>query len=66
MSAWIGVVPHPFYTVTAAGGGFELKDLPAGEYEIEAWHEKFGTQTQTVKVGEKESKEITFSFKAAK
>lgn len=64
MSAWVGVVPHPFYVVTGEAGTFELKDLPAGEYDVEAWHEKLGTQTQTVKVGEKESKEISFTFKA--
>jgi hypothetical protein len=30
---------------------------------IEAWHEEYGSQTQSVTVGEKETKDITFSFK---
>jgi plastocyanin len=64
MSAWVGVMPHPFYVVTGEAGTFELKDLPAGEYEVEAWHEKLGTLQQVAKVGEKESKEISFTFKA--
>jgi plastocyanin len=64
MSAYAGVVGHPYYAVTANGGAFELKNLPAGTYTVEAWHEKFGTQTQTVTLGEKETKSINFAFKA--
>ena len=46
------------------GGAFELKNLPAGTYTVEAWHEKLGTQTQSVTLGEKETKTISFAFKA--
>ena len=45
MNAYAGVVSHPYFAVTAEGGAFELKNLPAGTYTIEAWHEKLGTQT---------------------
>ena len=41
------------------------KNVPAGTYDVEAWHEKLGTQTQNVTLGEKESKEFSFTFKAA-
>jgi hypothetical protein len=64
MSAYVGVLDHPFYSVTGDDGSFSLKNLPAGEYEIVAWHEKYGEQTQKVKVGEGESKEVNFTFKA--
>ena len=64
MHAYVGVLDHPYFAVTHDGGKFELKDLPAGTYTVEAWHEKLGTQTQTVTLGEKESKELTFTFKA--
>ena len=50
MSAYIGVLPHPFYGVTDDQGKFEIKDLPDGEYTVEMWHEKYGTQTQKVTV----------------
>jgi plastocyanin len=63
MSAYAGVVSHPYFAVTANGGTFELKNLPAGTYTIEAWHEKLGTQSQSVTLGEKETKTITFEFK---
>ena len=64
MQAYIGVLDHPYFAVTSADGSFSLKGLPPGTYTIEAWHEKLGTQTQSVTIGEKESKDIAFSFKA--
>ena len=64
MNAYVGVLDHPYYAVTKDDGKFELKDVPAGTYTIEAWHEKLGTQTQSVTLGAKESKEITITFKA--
>lgn len=63
MSAYVGVLDHPYHSVTGADGTFELKSLPPGEYTIEAWHEEYGSQTQTITVGEKETKEIAFTFK---
>src|SRR6266487_554647 len=65
MNAYVGVLDHPYYAVTVKSGKFELKDLPPGTYTIEAWHEKLGTQEQKVTLAAKESKEVTFTFKAA-
>jgi len=62
MAAYGGVVDHPFYAVTGDDGTFTIKDLPPGAYVLEAWHEKFGTQTATVKVPE--ATEAHFTFKA--
>jgi plastocyanin len=62
MEAYAGVVAHPYFAVSAGGGGFELKNLPPGTYTIAAWHEKLGTQTQKVTLADKESKAITFTF----
>jgi len=63
MHAYLGVVPHPYFAVTKDGGRFELKNVPAGTYSIEAWHEKLGTQTQNVTIGENGSQTLTFTFK---
>jgi plastocyanin len=63
MNAYVGVLDHPYFAVTEDGGKFELKNLPAGTYTVEAWHEKLGTQTQSVTLGERESKDVTFTFK---
>jgi hypothetical protein len=39
MNSEILVVDHPYYAVTDEHGNFKLTDVPAGDYEIEAWHE---------------------------
>ncbi len=64
MSAWIGVLDHPYFSVSGETGAFSLDELPAGTYTVEAWHEKYGTQTQEVTVGDGEAKEIAFTFTA--
>lgn len=63
MGAWVAVMDHPFFSVTKEDGVFQINDLPAGQYEIEAWHEKMGTQKMQVTLGENETKEINFTFK---
>jgi plastocyanin len=63
MRGYIAVFKHPFFAVTNENGGFDLSNLPPGTYTIKAWHEKLGTVSQTVTVGENETKEITFVFK---
>ena len=62
MGAFIKVFDHPFFAVTGKDGTFEIKGLPAGRYEIEAWHEKFGKETMTVEVATGETKEADFTF----
>ena len=63
MGAFVGVFTHPFHTVSKGGGSYSLK-LPAGNYEIVAWHEKYGEQTQMVQVTDNEQKvDINFTFK---
>jgi hypothetical protein len=64
MSAYAGVLDHPFYSVTDDKGSFEIKNLPAGEYDIEAWHEVYGTQTMHVTVGAADTKTVNFTFTA--
>ena len=65
MSAYVGVVSHPYFAVTGSAGTFALETIPPGTYTIEAWHEKLGRQAQTVTLGEKDAKDITFTFKVA-
>jgi plastocyanin len=64
MNAYVGVLDHPFFAVTDDEGKFDIKGLPPGTYTIEAWHEKAGATTQSVTIGAKETKEITFTLKA--
>ncbi len=65
MKTYVGVTRHPFYAVTGRDGTFTIKGLPPGEYTIEAWTATFGTQTQKLTVGAKESKSVEFTFKGS-
>lgn len=62
MNAYAGVVDHPFHSVSDDTGGFSIGQLPAGEYVLEAWHEEYGTATQTVTVADGEAVSVDFSF----
>jgi plastocyanin len=64
MEAYIGVLDHPFFAVTGDDGSFRITGLPPGTYTIEAWHEKLGTQTQTVTVAAQQTGEAHFTFNA--
>ena len=63
MGAFVGVFNHPFHAVSKSAGAFELK-LPPGNYEITAWHEKFGKKTMMVEVKDNDKKEVNFGFNA--
>jgi len=52
MQGYIAVSPHPFFAITAKEGTYAIKNLPAGTYELEFWHERLGTKTVTVTVGD--------------
>jgi hypothetical protein len=39
MNAEMMVVQHPYYAVTDESGRFEFSSVPAGTYQIVAWHE---------------------------
>jgi hypothetical protein len=62
MSAWVGVLPHPYYATSDDKGNFTIKGLPAGEYDLEAWQERLGTQTLHVKVGGGDMNNADFTF----
>lgn len=64
MQAYVGVLAHPFYSVSGSDGSYSIGKLPAGTYTIEAWHEKYGTQTATVTVADAETKTQNFTFAA--
>jgi hypothetical protein len=63
MQGYIAVSSHPFFAVTPKEGTYEIKDLPAGTYELEFWHERLGTKSATVTVGDgaRETSDMTFT-----
>jgi hypothetical protein len=62
MRAYINVMAHPYFSVSAADGSFEIKNLPPGEYTLAAVHEKLGEQTIKVTVGPKATAKAAFVF----
>ena len=63
MRSYLGVVAHPFFSVTGDKGMFELAGLPPGDYTITAWHEKFGTQETKVTLAASAAGTAEFTFK---
>ena len=63
MHAFIGVLPHPYFAVTNEQGTFDLPNVPAGNYVLAVWQEKYGTQEQNVTVTPSGSAEVNFTFK---
>ncbi len=63
MLAYCAVMAHPFFSVTGTDGAYALEGLDPGQYVIEAWHERLGTQTATVTIGpgNTTSKDFTFA-----
>ena len=65
MGAYLGVLSHPFYAVSAADGSFAIDEVPPGKYVVEAWHEFFENQIQEIEVGE-EALTINFALTVPK
>jgi plastocyanin len=50
MSATIMVMDHPYFTIPAVDGTFELANVPAGQYTLVGWHERVGERRSPVRV----------------
>ena len=66
MKAYIGVLKHPFFSVSAADGAFTIKDVPPGKYTVVAWHEKFPEQTMEITVPDGGAGTANFTFDSGK
>ena len=53
MQGWLGVVDHPYFGVTGPDGRVTMPNVPAGDYTIGVWHERFGTKEAKVTVAPK-------------
>jgi Polysaccharide lyase family 4, domain II len=57
-------VDNPYYAVTGLEGTFEIKDLPAGNYRIKAWHPTLGEKVQNVTVAANGTTSLDFNFES--
>jgi len=62
MTAYVGVVNHPYYAVTGGTGLFEIANVPAGTLKIQAWQERYGQLTQTVRVTAGTATTVDFTY----
>ncbi len=61
MFSWGVVVENPYYAISKEDGAYEIRDIPAGEYEIAVWHPGMKTYLEknvVVEVG----KTLTLDF----
>jgi plastocyanin len=63
MAGYVAVMEHPYFAVSGVDGKYTIKGLDAGDYEVEMWHEKLGTQTVKVTVAAGEAKTQDFTLK---
>lgn len=65
MKSYVVVNDSPYFAVTAADGTFEIKDLPVGDYTLEAWHPTLGTKTLKISIGKGKRGDVSarFSYK---
>jgi plastocyanin len=62
MTGFVWVQNNRYFAVSDSDGKFEIKDVPAGTYDVEAWHERFGTKPGKVTVTKDKAAEVKFEF----
>jgi hypothetical protein len=66
MNGFVWVFDHPYYAITDENGNFEIKNAPAGKFNIVAWHEghpgKFITGSGGEEIELKEGETTTKDF----
>ena len=50
MRSYIQVFEHPYFTITDPEGFFEFKSVPAGTYQLTAWHARLGSKGKSITV----------------
>lgn len=61
MTAYVRVFGHPFFATTDAAGSFEIDRVPAGTYDVVAWHELLGERTARVEITGEASVDLVFA-----
>ncbi len=64
MSAWAGVVDHPWFAVSGPDGRFTIPGVPPGTYDVEAWHEVYGVQRLRLTVRGRLAATAVFAYNA--
>jgi plastocyanin len=63
MASFVVVAAHPFYAITGADGQFVFDNLRPGQYRLQIWHERLGTTSAQVTVGDPQPARVTVEMK---
>jgi plastocyanin len=61
MSAYVVVVPTPYYATTDKSGEYKIENIPDGSYTVTAWHEGAKNQSKPVNVSGDTKADFTLS-----
>jgi plastocyanin len=62
MRGFVVVTDHPYFAVSAEDGSFTIDKVPAGTYNVEAWHASYGMKKGTAEVTDDKPAEVAFTF----
>jgi len=60
MFAFVGVLPHPYFSTTDADGNYNIPNLPPGSYTVTVWQRRIGFQSARLTVGASQKAEVNF------
>lgn len=63
MHGWWVATDTPYFAVTDDKGNYTIKDVPPGDYTVEVWQEKLGTDDQKASVKEGGTTTTDFTLK---
>jgi hypothetical protein len=63
MHAYIGVLDHPYFSVSKEDGVFDISNLPPGTYTVAVWHEKLGALEQQITINPGQTAVVDFTYK---
>jgi plastocyanin len=61
MSAYIVIVPTPYFATSDAAGSYKIENVPDGSYTVTAWHEGAKNQSKPVSVSGDAKADFTLS-----
>lgn len=64
MQVFFQPIDNPYYAIVGADGTFTISDVPAGTYEVYAWHPTLGKQEANITVAAKGQAKADFAFAA--
>jgi hypothetical protein len=60
--AFVMVTDHPFFAVSDASGSFAIPRVPPGQYQIDAWHPRYGLKRARIEITPGHGVELGFQY----